>query len=102
MSAGELTFPSANGGMEWARSSSAGELALVVWIRERVTKAQMQGFKLAHPKIFICELLEHVKGPVLLFQNCRISMTQSNKWEESQQGSNIDGVTEATDLEPEP
>jgi hypothetical protein len=34
---------------------------------------------LVHPNIYsIYELLEHVKGPVLQVQGCRISMTQGN------------------------
>jgi hypothetical protein len=34
------------------------------------------GFRLAHLKIYsICELLELMKGPGLLIQSCRISMT---------------------------
>lgn len=40
---------------------------------------QIQGFEVTHPKTyFICELLNHVKGPVLQIQSCRISMTQGN------------------------
>ena len=40
------------------------------------TQAQIQGFELAHPNIYlIYELLEHVKGLTLQNQNCRISMT---------------------------
>ena len=36
-------------------------------------------FELTHPNIYsIYELLEHVKGPVLQIQSCRISMTQGN------------------------
>ena len=39
----------------------------------------MQGSELAHPKIYIIyELLGCVKGPVLLIQSCKISMTQGN------------------------
>jgi hypothetical protein len=34
---------------------------------------------LVHPNIYsIYELLEHVKGPVLKNQSCRISVTQGN------------------------
>ena len=48
-----------------------------MWMRD--IQAQIQGFELAHTKIYIiCELLEHIKGPVLLIQSCRISMTQGN------------------------
>jgi hypothetical protein len=36
---------------------------------------------LSHLNIYlIYELLEHVKGPVLWIQSCRIAMTQSNNW----------------------
>jgi hypothetical protein len=35
---------------------------------------------LAHSNIYaICELLEHMKGPVLQSQGCRISRTLSNR-----------------------
>ena len=43
------------------------------------TQAQTQGFELAQPSIYlIYDLLEHVKGPVLHSQSCRISTTQGN------------------------
>ena len=43
------------------------------------TQTQIQHFELFHPNIYsIYELLEHVKGPVLQIQSCRISMTQGN------------------------
>ena len=43
------------------------------------TQVQIQGSEMAHPKIYITEeWLGHMKGPVLLFQSCRISMTQGN------------------------
>jgi len=43
------------------------------------TRAQIQGFEVAHPKIYlIYGLLECGKGPVLLTQSCRISMTLGN------------------------
>jgi hypothetical protein len=46
-------------------------------INPATTQVQIQGFVLAHPKIYIIyELLGHVKGPVPLIQSCRISMTQ--------------------------
>jgi hypothetical protein len=39
----------------------------------------IQSYELAHPKTYtICEPLELIKGLVLLFQSCRISMTQGN------------------------
>lgn len=42
-------------------------------------QAQVQSFKLVHPKINpICELMEPVKGPVLQNQTCRMSETQGN------------------------
>jgi hypothetical protein len=82
--AAELTLIPANGSIAWPSQSSTGELALVVQIRENqqadmlsITHAQIHGFGLAHPKIYIiCELLGHMKGPVLLIQRCRIPMTQ--------------------------
>ena len=44
------------------------------------TQVQIQDFQLAYPKNYIiCELLGCMKGPVLLFQSCRISMAQGNK-----------------------
>ena len=40
-------------------------------------QAQIQGSELAHPNIYpIIELLEHVKEPVLLIQDCRIRQQQ--------------------------
>ena len=40
---------------------------------------QMQGFELACPNIYpLYELLEHMKGPVLQNQSCKICMTQGN------------------------
>jgi hypothetical protein len=58
----------------------------VVWIRKSqklsssaTTQAQIQGSEMAHPKIhIICEWLGHVKGPLLLFQSCRVSTTQDS------------------------
>ena len=58
----------------------------MVWVREgyRLTssaaiQARSRALSFPNPKIYIiCELLEHVKGPVLPIQNCRISMTQGN------------------------
>ena len=45
----------------------------------RYHPGQIQGSDLAHPKIcIICEWLGCMKGPVLLIQSCRISMTQGN------------------------
>ena len=42
------------------------------------TQAQIQGFELTHPNIYlICELLEPMKGPILQIKGCRISMTQA-------------------------
>lgn len=42
-------------------------------------QAQIQGFDLTNPIIYPSyELLEQVNGSVLLFQSCRISMTQGN------------------------
>ena len=65
------------------------------------TQVQIQGFELAHPKIYIiCELLRCMKGTVLLIQSCCRSpwhRAQDNK-EASPGGPNIDGVTEARDL----
>ena len=57
----------------------AGELIPVVQVQKSgqadssaTTQAQIQGFELAHPKIYIIhELLEHMKGPVLMIQSCR-------------------------------
>lgn len=53
-----------------------GELALVALVQESGWAYQLttsQGFEMAYP---IYELLEHVKGPVLQNQSCRISMIQ--------------------------
>lgn len=69
-----------------ARAVSAGELTLVGrWGRvdgltsSATSQAQIQGFELVHSRPYIiCELLGHVKGQVLLIQNCRISMKQRN------------------------
>ena len=84
--AGQLNLPPADGGTGWPSQSSAGELGLVVPIKESwwavqlsTTQAQIQGSDLVHPKIcIICESFECVKEPVLLFQSCRISKTQGN------------------------
>lgn len=39
-----------------------------------------KGSELTHPDIYIiCKWMGHVKGPVLLIQSCRVSMTQDNK-----------------------
>ena len=44
------------------------------------TQAQIQGSEMALPQIYsICKRLGQVKEPVLLVQNCRISMTQDNR-----------------------
>jgi hypothetical protein len=87
MRAGALTLPPVDGDTGWPSWSSAGELTLVIWIREshadqlnyHQIKAQIQGSELAHPKIcIIFEPLGCLKGPVLLIQSCRISMTQDD------------------------
>ena len=42
-------------------------------------QVQIQGFELAHPKVYsIDELLECLKGPILQTPNYRISMIQGN------------------------
>jgi hypothetical protein len=81
-----LNLPPADGSIGWPTESSSGELVLVVWIRESwctdqlsYQPGQMQGFELAHPKIYIrYEWLGCKKGQDLLIQSCRISMTQGN------------------------
>lgn len=84
----ELTLPPASGGIEWPSWASDEELALVMrmqdlWVDQlsyHLSYAQIQGFELALNNIYtICELLECVKGPVLLMQICRISMIQTNR-----------------------
>ena len=58
----------------------------MVWHRQvgRLTnlatsQAQIQSFELANPKIHpIYEMQEHIKGPVLQIQSCKISMIQGN------------------------
>lgn len=41
------------------------------------TQAQIQGFELARPNIYLRhELLECMKEPILQIQSCRITMTQ--------------------------
>jgi hypothetical protein len=58
----------------WCRYERASGLT-----SSAATQAQIQDFELAHPKIYIIyELLGITKGLVLLIQNYRISMTQSN------------------------
>ena len=43
------------------------------------TQAQIQGFESIHPTIYpTYELLDHVKGPGLQNQSCRISTTCGN------------------------
>jgi len=72
----------------WAPlSGTDGELVSVAWRQKagRLTNSatiqdQIQDHELAHPNIYpICELLEHMRGPVLQSQSCRVSMTQGNK-----------------------
>ena len=42
-------------------------------------QAQIQDSEMVYPKIYIiCKPWRCVKGPVLLIQSCRISMTQGN------------------------
>jgi hypothetical protein len=59
--------------------SSAGELALIVWVRESSpssvnTQAKIQGFELTQPNVYpIYELLEQGKEAVLQIRSCRIS-----------------------------
>lgn len=73
----------ADSGVGRPSQSSAGELALMVWIRRAdiltrsaTAQSQIHGSELAHPKIYIiCEKLGHIKRPVLLFQSCGISVT---------------------------
>lgn len=56
------------------------------------TQTQIQGSELAHPNVYsTCELLEHVKGLVLLIQSCRISMTLCNS-RRSQKSASEDPV----------
>ena len=93
MRAGELTLPPATalgGRPSWNR---AEELALVPWWSgcrragrlTNLAKAQEQGFELDYPHIYIiCELFEFMKGPVLLIQSCKISMSETGNRDESQ------------------
>lgn len=67
----------------WVASwDSAGELTLVVQIRESQSADQLgwtQGSELVHPQIYIiCKHLGCMTRPVLLIQRCRIYMTQGN------------------------
>ena len=74
------------GEVGWPSWNSARELSLVVQIKETghndqhsYHPAHIQGSELSHPNIYIiCKGLGIKQGPVLLFQSCRISMTQSN------------------------
>ena len=62
------------------RCGRAGGLA-----NSATTQAQIQGFELAHPSIYlICELLDQ-EGAGPIHQSCRISMTQGNKSNDSLQ-----------------
>lgn len=69
---------------EWSSQSSAGELTLVVQIRESrpaqlSPRPTFRCFQLAHSKIYIiCELLGDLKGPDPLTQGFRMSKTQGN------------------------
>jgi hypothetical protein len=56
----------------WCRKGRASELTT-----SATTQAQIQGSELTHPQTFIiCKWLGFMKGPVLLIQSCRLSMTQ--------------------------
>ena len=58
----------------WYESRRAGGLTT-----SAITQAQIQGFELVHPNIYlIYELLEHVKRLALQIQSCSISMIKSN------------------------
>ena len=72
MRVGKLTLTPPDGSTGWPSQGRAGELTLVLWMWESQHSDQLScypgsGFELAHPKIqfSICELLGHVKGPVL-------------------------------------
>ena len=83
MRAEELTLPPADSCIGWPLWRSAGELAPVLWIKETqwagqlsTIQTQIQNSELAHPKIYIiCKWLGYVKGPALLFQSSRFSIT---------------------------
>jgi len=80
--------------MGWPRQGSAGELTLVVLIRDSqgltnsaTSQAQIQGSELAHPKIYIiCEQLGQVKGSVLLskLQDLHDTGQQQDNWKKYQ------------------
>jgi hypothetical protein len=53
MRTGELTLPPADGDIGWPNQRSAGELILMVLTNSAITQAQIQGFKMANPKIYI-------------------------------------------------
>jgi hypothetical protein len=88
MRAGKLTLPPADGGIGWpswktfwrACPGGGNKGGLACWlISSAATQAQIQGFELAHPKIYIiCDLLGFMKGLVLQIQSCKISMTHGN------------------------
>ena len=84
MRAGELTLLSADGSIGCPTWSSAGNFIVLVKIREIWPADQLRyhsgpdpGLWLSLPKICImCELLGHMKGPVLLILSGRLSHTQ--------------------------
>lgn len=58
----------------WCECRRAGRLT-----NSASNQAQIQGYDLAHPKIYLIrELLEHMKGSVLKIQSCRISTIQGS------------------------
>jgi hypothetical protein len=91
--AGRLPLHPADGNVECPSQSSAGEFTLEVWTREShaltisaTMQAQIQGSEMTHFKIcIIYRWFGHVKGPVLLIQSFRISMT--GKQQDNQQES---------------
>jgi hypothetical protein len=84
MRVGELALPSAGCDIELASPGKAGELPLIQenWQTDHIrsSQAQIQGFELAHPNIYL--IMECMKGLVLQIQNYRISMAQDNRLSE--------------------
>lgn len=82
----------------WCRHSRA-----IMLTNQTITQVHVPDFELSHLKIYtICEMLELMKGRVLLIQRCRISTTQGiNKiTRRSPVRIQIDGTAEARGLKP--
>jgi hypothetical protein len=107
-----VTLPPADGSFQWPSWSSAGELILVIWLRESLHADQLSYHPCTDPGLWVgpTQNLNNLK----MFRMCERSRPadpklqdlpdteqQQDNQEESWWGANLDGIIESRDLGPD-